>query len=68
MKIDIRKPGPSCSKLTMLLVKDSFKFQMAILQIHSYFLVEKCNAKDSDISSTKNKSVFAYVVGIYLTS
>ena len=27
-----------------------------------------CNAKDSHISSTKNNSVFAYVVSIYLTS
>ena len=26
-------PGPSCSKLTMSLVNDSLKFQMAILQI-----------------------------------
>ena len=27
-----------------------------------------CNAKDSHILSTKNKSVFAYVADLYLTS
>ena len=27
-----------------------------------------CNAKDSHILSTKNNRVFAYAVGIYLTS
>ena len=32
--------GPSCSKLTMLLVNNSLKFQMAILQIQLFF-VEK---------------------------
>ena len=36
------KSGASCSKLTMSLVNDSLKFQMAILQIHSYFLLKKC--------------------------
>ena len=36
------KSGASCSKLTMSLVKDSLKFQMAILQIHCYFLLKKC--------------------------
>ena len=74
--------GASCSKLTTSLVNDSFKFQMAILQMHCHFLLKKCenplqrilsffstkNAKDSHILSTKNDSVFAYVVGIYLTS
>ena len=40
--------GSSCSKLTTLLVNDLLKFQMAILQIHYYFLLIKCeNAKDS---------------------
>ena len=29
--------GASCSKLTMLLVNDLLKFQMAIIQIHCYF-------------------------------
>ena len=35
-------PGSSCSKLTTSLVNDSLKFQMAILQIHCYFLLIKC--------------------------
>ena len=58
----------------MSLVNDSLKFQFAILQIHGYFLLIKCEnplhciAKDSHIFSTKNSSVFAHVVGIYLTS
>ena len=85
----VQKPGASCSKLMMLLVNNLLKFQMAILQIHCYFLLIKCEnplqykytvifcrknvrilciAKDSHILSTKNNSVFAYVVGIYLTS
>ena len=34
--------GASCSKLTISLINDSLKFQMAILQIHCYFLVKKC--------------------------
>ena len=29
--------------------------------------LELCNAKDSHILSTKNNSVFAYIVGIYLS-
>ena len=61
--------GPSCSKLIMSLVKYSLKFQMAIFQIHCYLLLKKCeNAKDSHILSTKNNNVFAYVVGVHLTS
>ena len=66
--------GASCSKLTMSLINDLLKFQMAILQIHCYFLLKKCEnplhciAKDSHIFSTKNNSVFAFVVGIYLMS
>ena len=49
----------------MSLVNDSLKFQMAILQIHCYFFVEKCeNAKDSHMFSTKNRSVFAFEVHI----
>ena len=31
----------------MSLVNDLLKFQMAILQIHCYFLLKKCNAKDA---------------------
>ena len=34
--------GASCSKLTISLVNDSLKFQMALLQIHYYFLLKKC--------------------------
>ena len=68
--------GPSCSKLTMALVNDLLKFQMAILQIHCYFLLKKCDnplnakdyhiyiAKDYHIFSTKNDSVFAFEVDI----
>ena len=48
--------GASCSKLTMSLVNDRVKFQMAILQY--------CIAKDSHIFSTKNNSVFAFEVDI----
>ena len=33
---------PSCSKLTMSLVNNWLKFQMAILQINCYFLYKKC--------------------------
>ena len=65
--------GASCSKLTTSLVNVSLKFKMLILQIHCYFLLEKCenllqcNAKDSHIFPTKNNSVFDHVVCIYLT-
>ena len=40
----MRRPGDSncCSELTMSLVSDLSKFQMAILQIHCYFLLKKC--------------------------
>ena len=38
----MRKPGPSCSKLTTLLVNVSLKFHSLILQIHCYFLLKKC--------------------------
>ena len=59
------------SKLTTSLVNDLLKFQMALLQIHCYFLLKNvrilCIAIDSHIFSTKNNSVFAYVVGIYFT-
>ena len=57
----------------MSLVNDSLKFQMAILQIHCYFLLKKCEnpakdcenpAKDSHIFATKNDSVFPFEVDI----
>ena len=69
---DALQPGASCSKLTMSLVNDSLKFQMAILQIHCYFLLKKCEnlcfAKDSHIFSTKNNSVFVTIADICLTN
>ena len=34
-------PVDSCSKLMMSLVNDSLKLQMAIVQIHYYFLLKK---------------------------
>ena len=34
--------GPACSKLTMLLVNVSLKFQTLLSQICQYFLLEKC--------------------------
>ena len=37
-----RTPGPSCSKLTTLLVNDSLKFQTLISQICQYFLLKQC--------------------------
>ena len=62
--------GARCSKLKMLLVNDSLKFQMAILQIHCYFLLEKCMNPLQGFShfSTKNNSVFAFEVDIWLTN
>ena len=42
MRKQVSRSGPSCSKLTMSLVNDSLKFQMAILQIHCHFLLKKC--------------------------
>ena len=73
--------GPSCSKLTTLLVNNSLKFQTLILQIHCYFLLKKCEnplhckgfthfftAKDSHIFSTKNNSVFVTLADICLTN
>ena len=38
----VKQAGTSCSKLTMSLVNDSLKFQIAILQIQCYFLLKKC--------------------------
>ena len=59
--------GPSCSKLTMSLVNDSLKFQMAILRIRCYFLLKKCENPLQRIFTfyqQKSNSVFAYVVDI----
>ena len=57
----------------MSLVNDLLKFQMAILQIHCYFFfLIKCenplHCKGFSHFINKNNSVFAKVVGIYLTS
>ena len=52
----------------MSLINDLLKFQMAILQIHCYFLLKKCeNPLLCLILSTKNNGVFAYVVSVYLS-
>ena len=56
-------------KLTTSLVKDSLKFQMAILQIHCYFCLKNerilCVAKILIFFfSTKHISVFAFEVDI----
>ena len=56
------RPGASYSKLTMSLVNDSLKFQMAILQIHCHLKKcenPQCIANDSHIFLTKNNNVFA---------
>ena len=55
--LHIESTGAGCSKLTTSLVNVSLKFQTQILQI-----------QDSHIFPSKNNSVFAYVVGIYLTN
>ena len=39
------KSGPGCSKLTMLLVNETLKFQTLISQISQYFLLKKCECK-----------------------
>ena len=55
-------------KYYILTIGIPLKFQMAILQIHCYFLLKNvrilCNAKDSHIFSTKNNSVFAFEIDI----
>ena len=50
--------GASCSKLTVSLVNNSFKFQMAILQIHCYFFIKKMeNPLQFAKYSTTNKCI-----------
>ena len=58
--------GPSCSKLTMSLVKVSLKFKTLILQIHCYFMLKKC--ENPHIFSTKNNSVFVTLADICFTN
>ena len=65
-RLDTKHPGAGCSKVTASLVNVSLKFKTLILQIHCYFLLEKCE-NDSHIFPTKNNSVFDNVVSIYLT-
>ena len=36
------RPGGACSKLTTSLVNVSLKFKTLVLQIHCYFLLDKC--------------------------
>ena len=65
-----QRPGPSCSKLTTMLVNVSLKFQIS--QICQFFLCRKkmCEAFAKRFShfSTKNFSVFGYKVVKHLTS
>ena len=56
--VKCNRSGPSCSKLTTSLVNDSLKFQMAILQIHYYFLLKKC---ENLFYQQKKYSVFAFI-------
>ena len=69
---EVYKSGPSCSKLTTLLINVSLKFQIIISQIRQYFLLKKCekllHCKASPIFSTKNITVFGYKVAKHLTS
>ena len=55
-------PGPSCSKLTMSLVNDSLKFQMAIFQILFFLLLLKKCENLLTFFSTKSNSVLAFEV------
>ena len=62
----------------MSLVNDLLKFQMAILQIHCYFLLKKCenplqcenplHCKRFSNFSTKNNSVFVTLADICITN
>ena len=62
-------PGPGCSKLTTLLVKNALKFQMLKSQICQYFLSKKMFlSKKCSHFFNKNFSVFAYRVVKHLRS
>ena len=66
----VKSPGPGCSKLTTSLVNVSLKFKTLLIQIHCYFLLEKCEnlqCKRFSHYSNKNNSVFDNVVSIHLT-
>ena len=62
----------SCSKLMMLLVNVSLKFQTLISEICQYFLLKKCvkllKCKSFSHFSTKNISAFGYKVVKHLMS
>ena len=60
--------GPGCSKLTTSLVYVLLKFQPLISQICQYFLLKNLSAKAFKVFSTKNFSVFRYLVIKHLTS
>ena len=65
-------PGSGCSKLTMLLVNETLKFQTLISQYANIFgwksVRSFCSAKASLIFSTSNISVFGYKVIKHLKS
>ena len=71
-QVSIKRPGLGCSKLKMLLVNVSLKFQTLISDICQFFFVEKkvrsFSAKASLIFSTKNIGVFGYKVVKHLTN
>ena len=71
-KLVFKTPGPSCSKLTTSLVKETLKFQTLISEICHYVLLKKCekllHCKSFLTFSTKNISVFGYKVVKHLTS
>ena len=52
----------------MSLVNVSLKFQMLMSEICQYFLLRKCQKLLQCIFSTKNISVFAYIVIKHLSS
>ena len=67
-----KQSGASCSKLTTSLVKVSLKSETLILQIHCYFLLEKCKNLLQckrfwkNVRIFCNNSVFDNEVSIYL--
>ena len=62
--IIIKTPGPGCSKLTMLLVNETLKFQMLISQTCQNFLLKKCEKLFQCISFSHffNKNIPVYLV------
>ena len=72
LRIRASRSGASYPKLTTSLVNVSLRFKTLTLQIHCYFLLEKCenhlHCKRFSHFYNKNNSGFDNVVGIYLTS